>query len=582
MTRCRGFCAAAAAVVVGVVVIAIGCGGMRSAAPAAESASSDSITNNQEAGVDEGGIVKAWGDYLVVLRRGRLFTVRLGDRDLAPICRVDAHAPGSDAGTWYDEMLVRDEDVIVVGYSYEVGATEIGRFRLDPQGCIHYVSTHFLHSNDYYSSRNYASRLVDGKLVFYMPHYLGHFDVEDGRIQAEAVVPSLRAHGSRRWRPLITSSRIHVPELPRGATTLHTVVSCDLRLRDMQCSARAVVGGFGRTFYVSQNAVYVWVQDGWGPSANGDGGGAARASLYRLPLDGGAPAALRAWGMPTDQFSFDEGEDGTLHVLLREAGYGDWMGGPEASAGAIALARFDAGSFARHGLPAADVAAYTALPVPEDGRPLQNRFVGDYVLYGTGTSWGYAAPGSHASLWAHSIGQGGPTTRIDLPHGVDRIEALSEDAVVIGSDGSSLHFTSIALDGDVRAAGRFVRANASQGELRSHGFFYKPDGPRHGILGLPIRREGGGFLHLYEGSAEILYLEVDGLSFDRLGALAARNDDVDDDCQVSCVDWYGNARPVFYRGRVFALLGYELVEGVVREGRIVEVGRAHLIADMRS
>src|ERR1051325_3375164 len=36
-----------------------------------------SITNNQEAGVDEGDIVKKRGDILVVLRRGRLFTVSL-------------------------------------------------------------------------------------------------------------------------------------------------------------------------------------------------------------------------------------------------------------------------------------------------------------------------------------------------------------------------------------------------------------------------------------------------------------------------------------------------------------------------
>jgi uncharacterized secreted protein with C-terminal beta-propeller domain len=36
------------------------------------------ITNVQTAGVDEGGIVKRAGDFLVVLRRGRLFTVRVG------------------------------------------------------------------------------------------------------------------------------------------------------------------------------------------------------------------------------------------------------------------------------------------------------------------------------------------------------------------------------------------------------------------------------------------------------------------------------------------------------------------------
>src|SRR5436190_7643256 len=39
----------------------------------------ESVTNTQEAGVDEGGIVKLHGDHLVVLRRGRLFTIRVGE-----------------------------------------------------------------------------------------------------------------------------------------------------------------------------------------------------------------------------------------------------------------------------------------------------------------------------------------------------------------------------------------------------------------------------------------------------------------------------------------------------------------------
>src|SRR5688500_16564688 len=54
----------------------------------------DSVTNNQTAGVDEGGIVKVHGEHLVVLRRGRLFTVKIGGGALEPISSVDAFAPG--------------------------------------------------------------------------------------------------------------------------------------------------------------------------------------------------------------------------------------------------------------------------------------------------------------------------------------------------------------------------------------------------------------------------------------------------------------------------------------------------------
>ena len=45
----------------------------------------DSVTNTQTAGVDEGGIVKVHGKHLVMLRRGKLFTVNVGQQALRPV-----------------------------------------------------------------------------------------------------------------------------------------------------------------------------------------------------------------------------------------------------------------------------------------------------------------------------------------------------------------------------------------------------------------------------------------------------------------------------------------------------------------
>ena len=133
----------------------------------------DSITNVQRAGVDEGGIVKLHGDHLVVLHRGRLFTVAIGADDLTPISSVDAFGPDIDPrATWYDEMLVSQDTIVVIGYSYQRGGTEVGLFHIDADGNLAYQSTYHLRSNDYYSSRNYASRLIGSKLIFYSPLYL--------------------------------------------------------------------------------------------------------------------------------------------------------------------------------------------------------------------------------------------------------------------------------------------------------------------------------------------------------------------------------------------------------------------------
>ena len=74
----------------------------------------------------------------------------------------------------------------------------------------------------------------------------------------------------------------------------------------------------------------------------------------------------------------------------------------------------------------------------------------------------------------------------------------------------------------------------------------------------------------------VLYLRNTGLKLHRLGQLdaqAARA--VDDGCKASCVDWYGNARPIFSGNRILALLGYELVEGRMGRGGIHETDRVN-------
>jgi hypothetical protein len=55
--------------------------------------------------------------------------------------------------------------------------------------------------------------------------------------------------------------------------------------------------------------------------------------------------------------------------------------------------------------------------------------------------------------------------------------------------------------------------------------------------------------------------------------VAAPNSNLNDNCKASCVDWYGNARPIFIGNRVYALMGYELVEGRVAGDSIVELRR---------
>jgi beta propeller domain-containing protein len=522
-----------------------------SAVSGAKLAEGESITNVQHAGVDEGGIVKLHGEHLVILRRGRLFTVEL--QNLRQVSTVDAYAPDIDPnGAWYDEMLIWQDTVIVIGYSYARGGTEVALFDVSNTGELRYRSTHHLRSNDYYSSRNYASRLIGSKLVFYTPLYLNLRQPD----------PLAGFPAARRWpeefKRIAPATRIYRTDDaldPNQGIALHTVSICDLAQRSLACESTAVLGPAGRVFYVSPGSVFVW---------------AANSSLLRIPLDGGAPSALKVRGTPIDQFSFLEGADGYLNVLVRSSGRGEGMWFGEFNYGALALMRVPLASFS-DGRDSAPRESYRSLPSPQ-GQALQNRFVSDYLVYGAGAGWRRPQASADPRAFAVRYAQPEITHEIPLAHGVDRIEALGNDAVLVGSDGRDLHFTSLRLGRVPSAAGRYVRANASQGETRSHGFFYNA---ADGMLGLPIVGPGkSAARQLRRESAAVLFLSNQKLELKEIGTLDSRPAASNDNCRASCVDWYGNSRPLFLKGRIFALMGYEIVEGELRSGRVAELRRA--------
>jgi hypothetical protein len=543
------------------------------AAPAAgaEAKAEESVTNVQTAGVVEGGIVKVHGDHLVVLRRGRLFTVSIGGDELASVSMADAFGAGIDPrGSWYDEMLVRGDTIVVIGFSYRRGGTEVGLFDIDRQGALAHRATYHLRSNDYYSSRNYASRLVGDKLIFYTPLSLNL------RGDPVASLPAMRKwHAgatSAEFRRIAPATRIYRTDedVEPWGLTLHTVTTCDLGRREMDCESTGVLGPAGRVFYVSQDSVYVWTSRYRRDTRT------TSSAVFRIPLEGAAPTALKTSGSPVDQMSFLESDDGHLNVLLRARGRGEAMWAAESGSGSMALMRVPLELFG-DGRDSAPSSAYRRVPSP-DGHNVQNRYVGQFLLYGSGATWG--APNAPRANALHALRWAGPSTAqtISIPHGVDRIEAMGRNAVVVGTAGKDLHFSSVRLDEDATIPHRYTRPDAAQGETRTHGFFYKPEAGEAGIVGLPVVGGGRpGHKQLRQGSAAVAFLRNDSLMLSELGDLAAAvggNGATDDGCRASCVDWYGNARPLFLRGRVFALLGYEIVEGRLGAGRISEVRRA--------
>ncbi|MEO8000768.1 MAG: beta-propeller domain-containing protein [Arenimonas sp.] len=513
----------------------------------------DGITNVQTEGVDEGDIVKKRGDYLIVLRRGRLFTVKVTENNLQPVSMSNAYAPDvNPSGTWYDEMLISGNTVVVIGYSYERGGTEIGLFNLNDRGVLKYQATYHLRSNDYYSSRNYASRLIGNKLIFYTPMYLNSY----GNIQDS--MPAMRTWhkdaDKKEFKRILPATRIYRTdqELDRYDMTLHTVSVCDLSRVAMSCRSTAVLGPSGRVFYVSEDSVYVWTSP-W----QGAGRKANLSAVFRMPLDGSAPTALKASGSPVDQLSFLQ-RDGYLNVLVSADAAAMWRA--ESKAGDLAMLRINLNDFG-DGTGATKFRNYKPLPSLGNSWGLQNRFVGDWFIYGS--AYGSTSEKAYAVRYA----QPGKALSLKLSHDVQRIEVMGSDAIIVGNQNQDLKFTSIKLAQTAVPVSTYTQAGAVQGESRSHGFFYRAADAEQGVVGLPVLSQEG---------AAVMFLQNRSLKLSLLGKLDSKaNSNIDDACKASCVDWYGNARPIFIGDRAYALMGYELVEGKFTMGAIREKRRVN-------
>jgi hypothetical protein len=544
-----------------------------------------SITNTQHDGVDEGGIVKVANGHLVVLRRGRLHTVALAGGALRPVATANAWAPGAGPATYYDELLVHGDRAIVLGYGAG-DASEVNVFRVGTDGALRHEHTLHLRSDDYYSSRNYASRLVDGKLVLYSPLYLSPTDKIGGALPAmRRWRPGMEEGDTAGFAPTVSPARLYRPaEMPDGGghLALHTVTTCDVAAPVPACRSTALLGPESRVFYVSPAAVYVWTA----------APGKDASTLYRMPLDGGAPSAVRATGAPIDQLSFLEEADGHLNVLLQGRGRGEGMWAAEHGGNSgLSLLRLPRSAFG-DGRHAAAPHRYRRLPGGATGVS-HNRWVGRHLLYAGDPvpededeeeeeeEEGEEEERVRTALHVAPT-DGGPVTTLRLPFAVTRIEAMGARALAVGSDGKDLHLTGISLGRRARIAQRLAHPGVRESETRTHGFFYRADGPAAGTMGIPVQpADGDGWDEMNETSAAILYVRRMGDGLRALGELRASVDEdemeaADDACEASCDDWYGNTRPIFLQGRIFALLGDELVEGEMRDGRIRETRRVRI------
>jgi hypothetical protein len=560
--------------------------------------SETSITNVQNAGVDEGDIVKLSGRYLIVLQDGRLFSVDIGEGALRLVDRANIYR-SPDSGVWYDEILVQGGRVIATGYNYEESATEFSVFLIGEDGGFTREAVYFLSSNDYYDIENYATRLVNGNLVIYTPLAVG--EMAGG---ARANWPRVRRWLSEDDRRAVTSAGrtlydardIYRPIQSTFDPVVHTISVCPLgqaRAGDeLECESTAIVAPPGREFYVSTSHIYLWTWPIYNyehapyehcDSPPGSFESAAPAALFQIPLSGGRLRAQFVRGAPYDQLSMDA----NAHELRALSVWIDQR--------CPNNAREEEGLRLRY--LATPLSAFSASPrpvperrytlLPSVGGAIENRFTDDYLVYAGRDSWSSYAPepDSEATLSSRVVAV--PTARpqafsqFAAPHSALRVERVGDNAVIAGyRDWRGLSLSFVDLRGPPRIASTLALPERYESEGRSHAFNAVANDEGAGLLGLPTvmrRAQSGRWWWRSAGS------DVSFVSFDAAGQLSDSGyvrgtNPVHEDyeCEVSCVDWYGNSRALFIRGRVFALSATELIEGALEDGAVRERRRINL------
>lgn len=172
---------------------------------------------------------------------------------------------------------------------------------------------------------------------------------------------------------------------------------------------------------------------------------------------------------------------------------------------------------------------------------------------------------------------------IPLAHSAERVELFGENIVVDGYQfNTGLSITTLDLrDDEPHLADQTYLDRVLESEGRSHAFNYLVETDGSGVMGFPTLFKEPGNRRFWDRPSNVHFLQVDSdLRIRPSGYLEAYEnaEDPNYSCDVSCYDWYGNARPIFFRDRIFALSGTELIEGRFVGGQMTEIGRVNMTA----
>ncbi len=416
-----------------------------------------------------------------------------------------------------------------------------------------------------------------------------------------------RGEALRRGRPVFDARDIYRPVFAVENPVIQTISVCPLgevAERGLECRTTGFIGTEQTEMFVTPDNVYLWMssigEDDWDAyeclplGKRADPSLIAPAAVMRIPVAGGDPAVMGARGLSFDQFSFDEFEGRFRALVSWRRHYCEIQDSDddEKNAEEVALIDEPRSAFGPIYRQARD-SRFIELPSP-GVRVVENRFAGDWLVYGgretySGRPYYWDEDDEEAIVQRSAIAvplrNPSASVRIGQPHNVIRLERVGDDMVVNGyHDLGGLSLSYLELGDGARVASTYRLDDRFESEGRSHAFNSTVNADGNGMLGVPtVRRpEESGRYWWWSNTSDLSYLTFDrGGQFADAGFLKGKTEDETEtaagyECEVSCIDWYGNARPFFLGGKVFGLVATELIEAELVDGRIAERRRVDL------
>jgi hypothetical protein len=372
---------------------------------------------------------------------------------------------------------------------------------------------------------------------------------------------------------------------------VHSVSVCplggDLSGDELECRTTAFVGTGQREFFVSTQDIYLWTTPYAYEGASSQGGcenpanRTLAATIFQVPLNGASPRAIHARGAPINQLALDASPQEFRALLTMNSGPCNNSQQAETAYFRVPFSVFST-------TPAlAPERSYTETPSP-GSMTYEIRYTQNHVVYGARNSYGSAPPQEGRQVQggrvvAVPLARPANATVVTAPHNIIRVERAGGDVILTGyrtDAGLSVSLLDLSARTPRIAQTRLLE-NRYESEGRSHAFNALVREEGNGIMGLPTvtRVKQGTRWHWRSEASDVSFLTVNAQNqLGDAGSLDARPNarDPSYQCEVSCVDWYGNTRALFIGNRVFALSATELIEGALENGRVAERQRLNL------